>query len=56
MLEKLKHLRHLVKLKPIRNYTNKFIYPYLKFLVFSIILLSLFVGRQKATTAEYGCL
>ncbi|MBN3889235.1 MAG: hypothetical protein HWQ43_08685 [Nostoc sp. JL31] len=34
----------MVKLKPIRNYTNKFIYPYLKFLVFSIILLSLFVG------------
>ncbi|MDZ8030628.1 MAG: hypothetical protein RMX89_05925 [Nostoc sp. DedSLP04] len=44
MLEKLKHLRHLGKLQPICNYTNKFIYPSLKFLVFSIILLSFFVG------------
>lgn len=48
MLKKLKHLRHLGKLKPIRNYTNKFIYPSLKFLVFSIILLSFFVvGCEK---------
>ena len=48
MLEKLKHLRHLGKLKPIRNYTNKFIYPSLKLLIFSIILLSFFVvGCEK---------
>ncbi|MEH1933127.1 MAG: hypothetical protein V7L14_05260 [Nostoc sp.] len=43
-MEDLKQLRHLGKLKPIRNYSNKFISPYLKLLVFSIILLSFFVG------------
>jgi hypothetical protein len=48
MLAKLNHLRHLVKLKPIRNYTNKFIYPSLKLLAFSIITLSFFAsGCEK---------
>ncbi|GAA6615044.1 hypothetical protein [Scytonema sp. NUACC26] len=43
MLENFKHLRYLGKLKPIHNSSNKFFYLSLKFLVFSIIPLSLLI-------------